>query len=369
MIGVSAITQSDRAFIDKLRGGLILRVVLAHLGLSWFYLPYSSYIGVFFPALFFVSGIVTFYSFNRAFNTSHFLYKRLLRLYIPYLLITSSAFLLVWINKTPKIDVYSWVDWMLMNMNVENSPYPLGQVWFLRVLVLTTLYILPFFILSRRNVDALLIPVFLGILASSLEFFWSLGRWFSISFDELTALNLFQVFTNAGYFCFGAWLFASGRHTNLSINIGGFLSTLCIAIFMAIGFSVDMDLRSHSYNQDIYYMALGYAAIFGIIIFRSQLEYIFAFSWINIVLTFFSKHAFVIFLIHSFFIYGSEHWFGWRGLSNSLDILALKIIFVIGCSCLSAIPLSFITKKITIICIELSSSGDHKPHSNPRIFK
>lgn len=54
----------------------MLRVLLVHLGLGWFWPPYSTYIGIFFPLLFFASGAVSYNSFLNASSLSAYSYKK-----------------------------------------------------------------------------------------------------------------------------------------------------------------------------------------------------------------------------------------------------------------------------------------------------
>jgi len=78
------ISSSDQHYINIMRGISILRVVLVHLGLSWFYPPYSQYVSIFLPVLFFVSGAVSYYSFLRSKAVVVYLIKRLSLILVPF---------------------------------------------------------------------------------------------------------------------------------------------------------------------------------------------------------------------------------------------------------------------------------------------
>ena len=83
------ISPQNQHYINVMRGISIIRVVLAHLGLSWFFSPYSQYIGILFPVLFFVSGAVSFYSFSRASGIIEYLIKRLVLVLTPFYLFSA----------------------------------------------------------------------------------------------------------------------------------------------------------------------------------------------------------------------------------------------------------------------------------------
>lgn len=87
------IIGDDRDYLDLVRGISITRVVLVHLGLSWFFSPYSDFIHAFMPLLFFVSGAVSYNSYLRSNSLSVYLFKRLSSIYIPYILVISISIL------------------------------------------------------------------------------------------------------------------------------------------------------------------------------------------------------------------------------------------------------------------------------------
>lgn len=340
------VEKPDRSYINQLRGFLILRVVLTHLGLSWFYLPYSSYVGIFFPALFFVSGVVTYFSFLGKKTTRIFIVRRLTRLFIPYLVITGIAFVLI--SRNPPSDLSSIFDWLFMNMKTPNEPYNLGQVWFLQSLVIITILAVPLYKLSKTNIHVLLIPVLLSFVLAIGQEVAGWGSYFWLSLGTLNSINLYHPLVNFGYFSYGAWMFSTGCHRKprLMIIVSVFL---CGTIFFLFKFtSIDPLLSSHSYFQDLYYMSLGYLGIYFLLVARIILEPIFSAKPINGFLNFFSYHAFVIYLVHSYFITFTEKYFGWEDITGDYLLILAKIAFVIAASCLAALPLSWLTKKLTV---------------------
>lgn len=92
-------------------------------------------------------------------------------------------------------------------------------------------------------------------------------------------------------------------------------------------------------------MALGYAVIFFIFSFKAPLNTtITRLTFVRVTLDFFSRHAFSIFLIHSFFIIFAEEALGLKG-SAAPEIIIPKILLVIILSCACAIPLTLLSKK------------------------
>lgn len=351
---LSPLDSGDRRYIDWLRGALILRVVLAHLGLSWIMVPYSTYIGMFFPSLFAVSGIVAFYSFSRSHNLRIFVSRRLIRLYVPYVVITILAFMiLAAVTGVWSPSFYVLIDWALMNMRPADEPYHLGQVWFLQSLVLITIMALPFYVLSRISIHFLLMPVAISLALAIGQSYWYIGGHFRLDLGSFNSLSLYDPLVNFGYYMFGAWIFATGLHKSAKFGIST-LGVLLIALLLLVTTGdIDPDLRNHSYYQTVYYMILGFVGIVGLFLFRPVLERIFSFSPIGPSLQFFSVHAFVIFLIHSFFIEFSEDVFGWTNVIEAPGLAAAKVTFVLTATCLAAIPLSWATKKLTRGAIRL----------------
>ena len=157
------LSELDKSYINHIRGALILRVVLMHLGLSWFYLPYSSYFAMFFPALFCVSGIVSYYSYRRATSLNNYLIRRLTRIIITFYVISGLAYLIVFLFGWQFFSLTDFINWLLINPSTNDQPYPMGQIWFLRSLVVITILVLPFFYLSKKDIHILLFPALFSV--------------------------------------------------------------------------------------------------------------------------------------------------------------------------------------------------------------
>lgn len=147
------ISPTDALFLDRARGLSILRVVLVHLGLSWFFPPYSQFVHMFLPLLFFVSGAVSFYSFKRAPGVGNYSLRRLLSIVMPYYVIIAGAFLYVWLTelRLPQFHGSELLDWLFINPDVADMPFPMGQVWFIHAMAIMIILALPVFLASRNS--------------------------------------------------------------------------------------------------------------------------------------------------------------------------------------------------------------------------
>ena len=341
---VNDLIQTDRMFIDHLRGILIFRVILAHLGLSWIWMPYSSYIGIFLPPLFAISGAVSLYSFYRSSNIRLFLLKRLPQLLVTYyviLIFGYCATLLEGHNIQGNI-----INILLLNIPNIEMPIPLGQVWFLRTLIISTIICVPIFQLSQNNRNWLLLPIAIATALSTTALTTDHSLYLEIPFGN--KLNIQQPLIASGFYCLGAWLIGSNRNKavlfliSVSLFVSSYLVSNSINNFNYV-------LEDHAYQFDLYYFLLGSATLLCLLsfekIFESTIKII---KPINGILLFFSKHAFIIFLIHGYFIYLSEEYFGLLNVSANIPAALLKITFVIAGSCAISLLLTPISKLTTI---------------------
>lgn len=342
------ISISDRKYIDQARGGLILRVVLTHLGMSWFFLPYSSFVGIFFPSLFCISGIVAYYSFLRSKNMAHFLSRRLAQILITFYIISGFAYLVLFsFTGFPDVSVSKIISWLLINVKISDQPYYMDQIWFLRSLFLATLFSLPIYYLSKRSIHFLLLPVFVSIALATSQHFYPTGKMFWVSILEINPINFYQPLVNIGYFCFGAWAIFTGNLKNIYFNLFLICSGIIVAAILFFSLDFNVVLGKHSFYQDLYYVALGYTGIGIVFILQRPITFFLnRLNSINSLLLFFSYHAFSIYLIHSFYIVFAEKQFGWVN-SAAPSVIIPKILFVLIASSLTAIPASYVCKIVT----------------------
>lgn len=341
------LSKNDSDYLDILRGISIVRVVLVHLGLSWVFPPYSEMVLVFLPLLFFVSGAVSFYSFHRSKSISEYLVKRLITISVPYFVIVVFSFSVIWaINiEIPPLNLYVIYQWITFNpVAVSNTmPFPLGQVWFLHVLVIITIISPLFFILAKIREWFILIPIAISIAFGLVQNFDNIGGYLS-----LDKHNLYQAVSNMGFYFFGACYYAyKYKFSNITILM---LLSMSILVAIALGMFVNTSnaMSDHSYYPDLFYISSSFAAILSFLLFKPLIERIINKLFvIKTILNFISYHAYSIYMIHTLLIFWSEKYYGLKGVMGSPDLAALKIIFVILGTMLLSIPISFVSKKIT----------------------
>jgi peptidoglycan/LPS O-acetylase OafA/YrhL len=341
------LSKNDSDYLDILRGMSILLVVLVHLGLSWVFPPYSEMVLFVVPLLFFVSGAVSFYSFHRSTNINKYLTKRLISISVPYFVIVIFSFAVTWaINfEIPSLNLYAIYQWITFNPVAvsDTMPFPLGQVWFLHVLVIITIISPLFFILAKFRGIFILLPIVISITFGLAQNFDNIGGYLS-----LDKHNFYQIVPNMGFYFFGACYYAyKHKFSNIIILM---LLSISILVAIALGMFVNTSnaMSDHSYYPDLFYISSSFVAILSFLLFKPLIERIInKLSVIKTILNFISYHAYSIYMIHTLLIFWSEKYYGLKGVMGSPDLAALKIIFVILGTMLLSIPVSFVSKKIT----------------------
>jgi peptidoglycan/LPS O-acetylase OafA/YrhL len=355
MIGrENTIGNDDVLFIDRLRGASILRVVLVHLGLSWFWPPYSEYVLIFLPLLFFVSGAVTYFSFLRAQHVFKFLLRRCLLILTPYyLLVGLIGFGAALLSSTCIFtDLRGVINWIIVNPSSADSPVQIGQVWFLRSLLVMNFLAIPVFLLARRYRTFLLIPVLVAMLLASAQMFGPVHKLFVFE-----GFNFYAALSNMGFFFFGAW-FYSIRASGKNLPVGGLLGICVIAaIAVATVLKMEAGMSRHTYAPNIYYVLWAFAAILLVLFLQKQITFVLnKLRVIDRFLLFFSKHAFSVFLLHSLVIQFLEHAFGLHGVMGNPSLAALKIGLTLVGTMLLAVPFTWVSRKLRDIAITMSNS-------------
>jgi len=344
-----SIDSDNSAYLDLLRGMIISIVVLAHLGLSWVLPPYSGYILTTLPVLFFVSGAVSLLSFHRSSGISNFLSRRIISISAPYLVIVSFAFCCLWIIKgnIPDLNLYTIYQWLTFNPVAVSSsmPFPLGQVWFLHVLVIISI-ISPFvFHYAKSTTSILLIPVAISLVACSIQNFIDIGSYFM-----LDKHNLFQVISNMGFYFLGAYFYQNKAHFTNTVLYCIIALLSLIAIILALFVNTSNALPDHSYNPDLYYLLVCYIAIFALLLLQKNITAIVEkLSFLKKSLFFASYHSYSLYILHTFFIFMSEEYMGLKGVMGDPLLASSKIAFVVIGTVLLSIPVSYIAKKLTVV--------------------
>lgn len=338
------IGDDDVLFIDRLRGISILRVVLVHLGLSWFWPPYSEYVLIFLPVLFFVSGAVTYFSFLRAQHVFKFLVRRCLLILTPYYLLIALIGIGAALLSGACIftDVRGFINWMTVNPSASDSPVQIGQVWFLRSLLVINVLAIPVFLVARRHSLILFIPVVVATLLASAQMFGPVHRTFVFE-----GFNFYDALSNMGFFFFGAWFYSvRGRGNDIPV---GRLMCVCVVAAIAVATLLELEagMSKHTFAPNIYYVLWAFSAIFLILFLQKEITFLLnKLKIVDRFVLFFSKHAFSVFLLHSLVIEFWENTLGLRGVMGNPGLAALKIGLTLIGTMLLAIPFTWVSRRL-----------------------
>lgn len=337
--------KRDSEYINYLRGASILRVVLVHLGLQWIFLPYSSYIGIFLPVLFFCSGYLFSYLFLKRRSTHVYLFTRVLGILIPfYLLYFSAVFLSSLImGDWENISLGHFIRALIIAPSSHEMPYPLGQIWYLRVLIFCT-FISPFvFLAAQYHKHILLLPVLVAAVLVSIQSAYPIHEHFSY-FGH----NFFQSIVYGAYFFIGSFIFNINwrdKPRELSYALIGCLMVSLISLFLSRG---SLNLADHAYAPDLFFFSLGIVGILLCLVCAKPLHALInQLPPLKYLFLYCSNHSYGVYLIHSFLIVFVENQFGWVNVGSQPILMISKIIFVIAFSMILAYPITKVSKFIT----------------------
>lgn len=334
------ISPEDRYFLDIIRGLSITRVVLVHLGLSWFFTPYSEYIHTLLPLLFFVSGAVSYGSFKRSSSALGFIKKRLISIYAPYALLIIILFLSRWIylGYIPDVNYSAVYNYLTMNVAQIKYPiFPLGQVWFLHSLAIIIIVSTFLFIVYKRFKSIYLCVIALSIFLAFIQFKFNIH-------DEMFFLghNFYHPFVYIGFFIFGSWYYS-----RKNIFSKTKLTLLCIISFLTFVVCLkslsDINMGLHSSKPDIYYISLSYFFVFLTLLFDDFIVKVTnSKAYIKIFIIFMGRHSYSVFLLHSLVLWFVHNIIGVGSVSGLPHMAVVKILFTILFTCLLAIPFSYL---------------------------
>ena len=241
-----------------LRGISIFRVVLAHLGLTWFYPPYSTYIGVFLPVLFFVSGAVSYLSYCRYGSIVTYYVKRISSVAVPYYLIVLVVFFYIFVLNefNYQVGVFNLIfNWLTFNpMAVQSTmPFPLGQVWFIHSLIIMAIFSPAIFFMINNKKSALFFFVILIFVISVVQCFYNFS-----SLLYIAGHNFYQPLSNSLFFIFGSFYIKYREYlTRKSLLVSTLFFILISYLFFRIT-GISVDIRDHSYSPDFYYISCSF---------------------------------------------------------------------------------------------------------------
>lgn len=343
---ISSVSERDRYYLNTMRGISISRVVLVHLGLSWFFTPYSEFIHVFLPVLFFVSGGVLVHSYSRSVSTRGFLLRRIISIYIPYILIVILSFTIVWTYEArfPVIDYELLFHWLTINADRthESMPFPLNQIWYLHALILIVLVSPVFFKLGIYNKYFFLIPILISLIFSIYQLHYDIGHRLFI-FGH----NLYQPIVNMGFFFFGSMYYFHKDVFTKKILMVIFFITILVGISLGVSVVDDLNMYSHTYAPDLYYVSLSFSAILMFLIFQPMVESIVKKIYIlNWFFSFMSRHSYSVFLLHSLILSKVHHWLDMGDVMGDPVRAATKVFLVFILTCLISVPFTYLTENI-----------------------
>lgn len=306
------LSETDSRFLAYLRGVSILMIVFMHVGLAWFYRPWSEFLNVFVAIFFFISGAVSFHSYQKYSVLQSFYMKRLLGLYIPYFLLcllSLTVYLFQYGGHLPIFDSDKFLAWLEIRPYAVTTPFNIGQVWFLHTLLLISLISPSIFnAIEYHKTCYLFFLVLLLLFISSIQLFYDIDNYF-----VLFGNNLYKPIIHTLFFTFGAWYF-SGEYsyefkkgTYLLFSLG--MSLICI--FLVYQFDLKIGYYYHTYAPDIYYVLGSLSAILFVITLKDLFIYLASLSRIiEYTLKLLYIYTMPIFLLHSFSIFICEELFG-----------------------------------------------------------
>ncbi|RBP25682.1 surface polysaccharide O-acyltransferase-like enzyme [Marinobacter pelagius] len=339
------LSKSERVFIDRIRGLSIIRVVLVHLGLSWIYTPYSQFVHNLLPLLFFVSGAVSFYSLSRSNGFGLYLIKRLLSIVGPFYVIALSAMVVFWIYnyQFPTFNIKEIVRWLTIIPESSDTPFPMGQIWFVHAMVIIVLITVPFLVMARSSSLPLLFLIVLSIVLSVFHQAIGVSNNFSI-----LGHNFYQGLVNVGFFVFGALYYKRLEFFDFKCLFGLLIVSITVALTNVFWLNVDVNMANHTYAPDTYYLSGSYSAIIFVLLLKRLINKILDnWSLADSVVLFFSKHAYSVFIVHSFSIYFLETKFGLVNVIDNPALAAVKVASVFIISAAISVPVTWVTNWVT----------------------
>ena len=339
----------DRDFLDILKGASILRVMMVHLGLSWFYPPYSAYVGVLLPIFFFVSGAV---SFNSVFNNSHrkfYFTKRYLALLIPFILFSLPFSIINW-GDLKFTHVSSIIRWFLAWPPMDSYyPIDMRQLWFINALILMFFISYPIFVLSRKSIYILVIAFIFSLLYIPAAEYFNLIEVYKknkILLEFSLPMQLHQTLALINYYFLGALFYQIKPPEKTKLLLITAL-LLILGIFLHPSLSAIGNIGLFFFSRGEYFTVLSYVCIFIILINRDTLLNLFnKLPNIKSLLLILSKNSYSLFLIHTSIILFFEKNLGFDDLGDKPALAIIKMIGVIAISIVIAPVITSINNKV-----------------------
>jgi len=310
--------------------------MLAHLGLSWFYLPYSQYIGVFLPIFFFVSGAVAYNSASRNLDKKHTFLLRYITLIVPFLLFTWPY--LFNEKYLTEFNLYELVTLLTAWPDRAIYSFPIKQIWFINALIMMFFMTHHIFRAGIKNRIWIIFPFIASVVylfiaeGSDLPKFY---RDFYIVRKLDYPNQLHQVLSLFNYYLFGA-VYYSFQKVFKKLNsvltvIFGFICAMLI-------FNVETpeNMRSYFFERNLYFTSFSYFVLFFVMGIQ---PYVKSFIYQPVTYKLFKKlsdNSYALFLLHTALLFAVEKLFHLESLSNSPLLAVARIIIVISLSLMLA---------------------------------
>ena len=338
----------DSAFINYLRGICIFIIVFGHVGGFWFYRPYSGFLHASVPFFFFLSGAVSFYSYGRTPSLSVYYIKRIVNLLIPYyiLCLLSLAVYIANHNQLPAFDINKLLSWITIGAPNAIMPFPIGQVWFLKVFLIITIFSPIYFYMRKHNIYMLVFISLAFILVTSTQVFSDTENLFKIYI-----VNFYKPLAFSSFYIFGILFFTSDKLRSDYKYLGGMtLFLIIISVLMVKYFDLNIDFTLHNFPPDIYYITVSFCVLSVLLMLRSFLvSVINRFKLTETFVLFFNKHTFSIYIIHTFSIYVSENIFGLVDpQEKDITYGIVKIGSVLIITCILSPPYSKLSNRVSL---------------------
>jgi peptidoglycan/LPS O-acetylase OafA/YrhL len=335
---------NDSKFLASFRAISIFVIVFGHVGGFWVFRPYSEFLHVFVPIFFFLSGAVSFFSYNRTHRITEYYEKRFLGLLVPYyLLCILSLFVFVVINKQlPTPDMSYFLKCIQIRPSNAIMPFSFGQVWFLHTLFFITLMSPLYFFLQRINKYILPLIMTIIVMLSGVQLILDIDNYFIIAGN-----NLYRPLIHSSFYIFGIICFSSDRVNRLNFLAPFFVFCVVVSVFLVYFLNLNIDYAFHIYAPDLYYVLGSLSAIIAALIVKNNFVKLIQHSrLLEKILWFFHKHTFSIFLLHTFSIFISEELFGLVDPpQKTITYGLIKLVVVLAITCTLAIPFTQLSVK------------------------
>ena len=299
--------------------------------------PYSEFLHVFVSVFFFVSGAVSYDSYQRSGSVAEYLSKRVIGLLVPYYLLCA-LWVMIYIVAhldCPRVSLYDLVAWLSVRPIGSEKAFSIGQVWFLHTLLVISLLSPAYFTLYRYKPKLLAVLLALPIAVSAVQMHCNIDDFFLFAEN-----NLFKPIVHSVFYVLGFVYFSSHalRKTSRLVEI----CVVCLLASVGVErlLSLNPDYEFHTFAPDLYYVAGCMAAIAGLLALQNGLLAVCKNSrFLGAALGFMHRYTFPVFLLHSFSIYLSEKVLGLvHPQSNYIVYGVVKFLIVLLLTCVLAIP-------------------------------